>query len=507
MTSLNGKIASEAKRAEEVWGRAYPLFSRVLNDYGLTTGVEIGVAFGGHSEAILLQTQIEKLYGVDPYRHFNSYDDPMNLPQSEFDALYEFAKSRLAMFEGRFEAVREVSSMAAAAIKDKIDFIYIDALHTYEGVRDDLKIWFSKVNDGGIIGGHDYGHPNFPGVKKAVDEFFLRFGWEVHDVGEGVWWVEKKPLRISYIVPAYNCDLTISETLDSIINSNIEKDDEIIVVDDASTDGTKVLLASYVSKYDFINVVSHSRNKGGAAARNTAVENSKNKLIFCLDSDNVLVEGSVKKLKSYLIEQSADVASFQELHYFNDCISEVTHRWVFKQGQITFADCLAGFVVPIASGNYLFTKESWLRAGGYPEFAGALDAWGFGLRQVATGSKMVVLPDSFYFHRYGHESYWVRDSKNDNISLNALQIVIPYMDLIVDKDINYIVGCKKRRVWFEQLDKRPLRLKSGEVGSVGCVVNPSESSVQRGYAFNLIKKLVISIGCQVHRIWPGKEFK
>lgn len=312
---------------------------------------------------------------------------------------------------------------------------------------------------------------------------------------------------ITFIVPAYNCESTITESLRSIIDGNLMYGDEIVITNDFSTDRTPAILDSFRQKNSFITVLNHKWNKGGAAARNTAVAQARNRLIFCLDSDNVLVEGSVEKLKRYLIEQSADVASFQELHYFNNCISEVTHRWVFKQGQITFADCLAGFVVPIASGNYLFTKESWLRAGGYPEFAGALDAWGFGLRQVATGSKMVVLPDSFYFHRYGHESYWVMDSKKDNISLTALQIVIPYIDLIVDKDINYIVGCKGRRVWFEQLEKRPLRLKSGKVGSVGCVVNPSESSVQRGFSFNLIKKLVVFIGCQMHRIWPGKELK
>lgn len=507
MTSLQNKIATEAKRADEGWGAAYPLFSRILNHYEVRIGVEIGVAFGGHSEAMLRQSQIKKLYGVDPYRHFKDYNDPMNLPQPEFDALYEFTKSRLALFGDRFEAVRETSVVAATAFKDQVDFVYIDALHTYNGVKDDLELWFSKVVDGGIVGGHDYGHPDFPGVKKAVDEFFSRFGWKVNDEGEGVWWVEKKPLHISFIVPAYNCALTIAESLDSIINGNIESGDEIVIVDDGSTDDTKDIVDRYACQFDFIKVVSHSRNKGGAAARNTAVESARNELIFCLDSDNVLVEGSIDKLKRHLIDRSADIASFQELRYFKDIITCVTHRWVFKHGQIAFEDCLAGFVVPIASGNYLFTKESWLRAGGYPEFSGALDAWGFGFRQMATGSKMVTLPDSFYFHRHGHESYWVRNSRNENTSLTATQIIIPHIDQIADRDIKYILGAEGRNVWFELLDKRPLRFKSGVTGRTGNAVFSGDDSGHRGYATGMfkLKPLVFLFGKLKRRLLFGKE--
>jgi len=307
---------------------------------------------------------------------------------------------------------------------------------------------------------------------------------------------------VSFIMPAYNCEATISESIMSIINGNFVAGDEIIVTDDFSTDNTASILDSLKQKYPFIKILNHILNRGGAAARNTAVAHSRNPLIFCLDSDNILVEGCIEPLKKHLVEQSADAASFQELHYFNGSITNVTHKWVFKQGITTLADCLAGFVVPIASGNYLFTKESWLRAGGYPEFAGALDAWGFGVRKLATGSKMVVLPDSFYYHRYGHESYWTRDYKKGKTSLIALQILIPYLDLFKDSDINFIVGRKGRHVWFEQRDKRPLRLKTGTEGSAGYVVNLSDTLIQPRCDTHLIKKLVAFLGSLLHRFFP-----
>ncbi|PKP56398.1 MAG: hypothetical protein CVT88_10230 [Candidatus Altiarchaeales archaeon HGW-Altiarchaeales-1] len=219
----------------------------------------------------------------------------------------------------------------------------------------------------------------------------------------------------------------------------------------------------------------HKWNKGGAAARNTAVETAQNSILFCLDSDNLLVPGSIHKLKAYMLNSGADIAAFQELHYFKENKGKITHKWIFREGSITWADCLSGSITPVASGNYMFTKESWVRSGGYPEFAGALDAWGFGFRQLATGSKMVVMPNSFYFHRYGHESYWVRENKKDKTSLLALQILIPFLNLINNKDVDYIMSSKGRNVWFSNMKNHPIRLKSGEIGKHGKIVHLDEN--------------------------------
>jgi len=467
MISLAEKIRKHTSEAEAVWGKAYGLFDRVIQAKKLKVGVEVGVAFAGHVETILNIPTVDKLYGVDPYQHLENYHDPMNLPQEEFDELYAYVLRRLAQFGERYEHIRKVSKHAVDDIPGQIDFVYMDADHSYEGVWADLYAWYAKVREGGVIGGHDYDHPDFPGVKRAIDEFFRRFAWNVHTEGEGVWWVEKQTLGISFFIPAYNCEKTVQESLESILEGNFTNGDELVIVDDGSTDNTEGVLNDLKAKYPVIKLLKHSRNKGGAAARNTAVENTESEILFCLDSDNVLVPGSIQKLKAYLLSSGADVAAFQELHYFKDDTGQVTHKWTFRPGLITLADCLAGPVTPVASGNYMFTKESWIRAGGYPEFAGALDAWGFGFRQLATGSKMMVMPNSYYYHRYGHESYWVRDSKSQKNSLRALRILLPFLDMFDQKDVDYMMSRKGRYDWFGNLEKHPIKLKTGERGKSG----------------------------------------
>ena len=264
--------------------------------------------------------------------------------------------------------------------------------------------------------------------------------------------------NISFFIPAYNCAKTIEESIQSILMTNFQLDDELVIVNDHSTDNTSEILQRILEQHPFIKIIHHSRNKGGGAARNTAIENSKHNLLFCLDSDNILIPHSILPLKFFLLEHNLDVEAFQEIHFFITSPDQVTHKWKYNRN-ITLEDCFLTEKVPGASGNYLFTKESWIKSGGYPEFSGALDTWGFGLRQLLTNAKMETLPDSYYLHRYGHNSYWMRESQKGNMSLNALQLILPYIDLLDNKDVEYIMSKEHRKSWFSNIPKHPLRLK------------------------------------------------
>jgi glycosyltransferase involved in cell wall biosynthesis len=266
--------------------------------------------------------------------------------------------------------------------------------------------------------------------------------------------------NISFFIPAYNCESTVEESINSILIGNFEHGDELIIVNDCSTDLTIEVLLKVQKKYPALVIINHNHNKGGGAARNTAIENAKNNLLFCLDADNVLKENSIAALKKYLLASSADVASFQHMHYFSTTKTETDTTWTLPSGVFTKEMVLSSSLTPGSGGNYLFTKQSWINAGSYPEFAGALDTWGFGVRQLLTGSKMVVLEGSFYYHRLSPNSYYLRDawSRRKSISLRATQLLIPYFDLIEEQDIDYILSKKYRYTWFDLLDTKPLKI-------------------------------------------------
>ncbi len=88
--------------------------------------------------------------------------------------------------------------------------------------------------------------------------------------------------KVSVIIPAYNAEEYIAETLQSVFEQTYSNY-EVIVVDDGSKDGTLPLLQSYASK---VKVFSKD-NGGPASARNVAINNSDGELIAFLDSDDL----------------------------------------------------------------------------------------------------------------------------------------------------------------------------------------------------------------------------
>jgi hypothetical protein len=154
----------------------------LLNRRGLDgTGAEIGVKRGIFSEQILRGWRGRRLISVDPWLEVpeNEYADVANVTQDRHEQFYEEAARRLERFGDRSEIWRMTSAEAAARVDPGgLDFVYLDARHDYESVKEDLKHWFSKIRPGGIFAGHDYLDGLLPegsfGVKSAVDEFFGR---------------------------------------------------------------------------------------------------------------------------------------------------------------------------------------------------------------------------------------------------------------------------------------------------------------------------------------------
>jgi Methyltransferase domain len=152
----------------------------LLNRRGLVgTGVEIGVKRGLFSEVILRGWRGRKLISIDPWLEAprDEYVDVSNVRQAQHERFYDETLKRLSVFGERSEIWRMTSAQGAARIEARqLDFVYLDARHDYDSVKEDLQLWFGKIRPGGVFAGHDYFDGLRPqgmfGVKSAVDEFF-----------------------------------------------------------------------------------------------------------------------------------------------------------------------------------------------------------------------------------------------------------------------------------------------------------------------------------------------
>lgn len=279
--------------------------------------------------------------------------------------------------------------------------------------------------------------------------------------------------NISFIIPCYNCESTLMEAVNSITNNNFEEGDEIILVNDGSNDNTLTLIHALANKQKHIKVINLDSNQGSVNARNVGVKNAENELIFNLDSDNILLASSIINLRNLMDKYDIDACSFRNLFYFRHKVRKVEHIWRFIPGIVEKADCLAGGINPISSGNYLFKKSVWQRIGGYKEGTHALDAWFFGFETVFNNYKLYVSETSGYFHRFGHNSLWMRNAKLNVISQISRKFVLTYKEQLSEKSIRYLNDLQKSKRWFEEMDKNQIKIKDESSGKTGTIISKS----------------------------------
>ena len=149
---------------------AVPLASLIV-ERNYSRGAEIGVWRGDSSNFLLNLPSVEKLYMIDPWSKFKRSLSP----QPVFDHIYEQVKKRVEPYGERAVIIRRLSTQAAFLVPKNLDFVFIDASHDYESVRDDIAAWRGHIRPGGILAGDDYNlayNRNDLGVHLAVDEAF-----------------------------------------------------------------------------------------------------------------------------------------------------------------------------------------------------------------------------------------------------------------------------------------------------------------------------------------------
>lgn len=115
---------------------------------------------------------------------------------------------------------------------------------------------------------------------------------------------------LSVIIPVYNVKPYLEKCINSVIRQSFN-DIEIIIVDDASTDGSDEICEKYAnSRYINCTVIHHQNNQGLSAARNTGLQASCGKYIYFLDSDDYIDTILFEKIHNALLLRQADVVGF-----------------------------------------------------------------------------------------------------------------------------------------------------------------------------------------------------
>ena len=121
-------------------------------------------------------------------------------------------------------------------------------------------------------------------------------------------------MKVSVIIPAYNAEEFIKDSLNSVIHQ-VYKNLEIIVIDDHSTDNTKKIISEYAKKDKRIIPFYQTTNKGVSAARNVGLSVATGDYILFVDSDDYLTKDAIRRMVDASIEYNADFIDSYQLLY------------------------------------------------------------------------------------------------------------------------------------------------------------------------------------------------
>jgi len=212
--------------------------------------------------------------------------------------------------------------------------------------------------------------------------------------------VSKDRPRISVIMSVYNGQRHVSKAIDSIIAQTFS-DWQFLIVDDASTDGTAVILKDYAAKDGRIKIITNPENLGLTKSLNIAIGRAEAEFLARQDADDISTPARLEKQLSYM-EQHPEVAVV-------GCLGEIRNAdgIVRKSKDRKFSG--AGMKRYLAKhnvfihGSVMMRKSCLAKVGFYREFFRYAQDYDLWLR-LSEHFDLAILPEHLYWYSLGEEA-------------------------------------------------------------------------------------------------------
>jgi len=136
--------------------------------------------------------------------------------------------------------------------------------------------------------------------------------------------MQSKTPAISVIVPAYNAETFVEESL-GYIKAQTFKDFECLIIDDGSTDETQTIIKRFIKKDPRFKLIVHEKNLGLSSARNTGLKKAVGDYVIFLDSDDIFKKGLLAETYSRAINTGAEIVLFN-FNIYKQLKHEYTER-------------------------------------------------------------------------------------------------------------------------------------------------------------------------------------
>ena len=237
---------------------------------------------------------------------------------------------------------------------------------------------------------------------------------------------------ISVVIPAYNAEQFLDETLESVLSQTYENW-ECIIVNDGSTDSTESVAKKWCEK-DSRFRLTNKENGGLSSARNWGIKESKAEYIAFLDADDILTPDSLEVRINVLIEQNVDLVA-TKLQHFTDKLPKVSKNNA-RQDVLYYAkEGLTQLMAfnKVTPSTVLCKKSVMDEVGGFTwhKKAEDLHCW---LKVLFAGYKIYRIDETLLLYRLVENSM---SSTDRNCSKEVFEIIYSFKDEILSLDIDF----------------------------------------------------------------------
>lgn len=192
--------------------------------------------------------------------------------------------------------------------------------------------------------------------------------------------------KVSVMMPAYNAESFISDALDSILSQDYS-DFQIVVSDDASTDGTANIIRRYKDKYpDKIIAIFNSVNLGVTANCNLALKHCVGDYVSLFAGDDVMLPGKLSRQVALMDSDPECVLCYHPVEIFDSDTNKTLYVTNQHRGEDVYSteDLLLKGGIP--GGCSIMVRQSAIPEGGYDERLKTVSDWLFFLEISTRGS-------------------------------------------------------------------------------------------------------------------------
>ena len=208
---------------------------------------------------------------------------------------------------------------------------------------------------------------------------------------------------LSFLIPAYNAQETIEQTVSSVLEQK-GCDFEVIIVDDGSTDETATLIESLYGSDQRVKLI-QQENQGTGGALRTAAAHAQGEWLLMLGADDYFPADALEKRQAFMQRHPGfDIYSSDYFYIFDDGHLEQAPNW----GKIRSITLDEQLTFPFIAGNALFKRSVLDSVGGFrPQFFNEdYDLW---LRMLAHGATHIHQPEPLEYYRI-HEGQKTDDA-------------------------------------------------------------------------------------------------